>query len=186
MREAHKADYTAATQYITSRMAQINSASLKLPGTNLQRISEVATGNFARNEFNGVDIRDPWQKFTDDKWFNKLGTQGQEIIQAKRRTASGRPNNTGRGRTGRGRESCGQGGGRGGFAGGHNGQSQNTNNDKRDVNEASTGDPNSAPAQAGGNKLSTSMSTISLTHASTTSGNDRGGQNGNRFGSNRP
>ena len=186
MREAHKADYTAATQYITSRMAQINSASLNAPGTNPRRISEVATGDLTRNEFNGVDIRDPWRKFTDDEWFNKLGTRGQEIVRAKRRNASGRRTNTGRGRAGRGRGGRGRGGGRGGFAGGRNGQNQNATNDERNINEASTGDRNPAPVQAGGHNVPTSVSTISNTQASTTGGNNHGGQNGNRFGSNRP
>ena len=83
MREAHKADYTAATQYITACMAQINSANVNAPGTNPRRVSEVSSTDLARNEFNGVDICDPWRKFTDDEWFNKLGQHGQELVRAK-------------------------------------------------------------------------------------------------------
>jgi hypothetical protein len=41
MGEAHKNNYTAATQYITARMAQINSASINAPGVNPCRISKV-------------------------------------------------------------------------------------------------------------------------------------------------
>ena len=44
MREIHKANYTAATQYITTRMAQINSANVNAPGANARRISEVTSG----------------------------------------------------------------------------------------------------------------------------------------------
>ncbi len=87
MCEAHKTSYTAATQYITARMAQINSASINAPGVNARCISEVHTTSdvdTACNEWNGVDIRDPWRKFTDDEWFTKLGRQGQLIVQAKR------------------------------------------------------------------------------------------------------
>jgi hypothetical protein len=62
MQEAHKNDYTAATQYITARMAQINSASINAPGVNPRCISE-ADAN--RNKFNGVNICNPWRKFTD-------------------------------------------------------------------------------------------------------------------------
>ena len=43
MRNAHKADYTAATQYIAARMAQMNSASLNAPGTNPRHILEVSS-----------------------------------------------------------------------------------------------------------------------------------------------
>ncbi len=40
MREAHKNNHTAAMQYITARMAQINSASINAPGVNPCCISE--------------------------------------------------------------------------------------------------------------------------------------------------
>ena len=79
MREAHKTSYTAATQYITARMAQINSASVNAPGVNARCISEAHTAldvDTAHNEWNGMNIRDPWRKFTDDEWFTKLGRQG--------------------------------------------------------------------------------------------------------------
>jgi hypothetical protein len=67
MQEAHKADYTATTQYITAQMAQINNASVNAPGATTRRISEVSTADMAQNEWNGVNIRDPWRKFTDDE-----------------------------------------------------------------------------------------------------------------------
>jgi hypothetical protein len=44
----------------------------------------------AQNEWNGVDIRDPWRKFTDNEWFTKLGDRGQELVRAKRRHNLGR------------------------------------------------------------------------------------------------
>ena len=84
MREIHKANYTAATQYITTRMAQINSANVNAPGANARRISEISSGDMARTEWNGVDIRDPWRKFTEDEWYAKLGDRGQELVRAKR------------------------------------------------------------------------------------------------------
>jgi hypothetical protein len=110
MREAHKADYTAATQYITARMAQINSASVNAPGSNPRRVSEASSADLSRTEWNGVDIRDPWRKFTDDEWFNKLGERGQELVKANRH-----PNGGGRGHGGHGYGGRGCGGrGRGG------------------------------------------------------------------------
>ena len=56
MREIHKGDYMAATQYITTRMAQINSANVNAPGASARRISEVSSGDMAHTEWNGVDI----------------------------------------------------------------------------------------------------------------------------------
>jgi hypothetical protein len=102
MRETHKTNYTAATQYITARMAQINSASINAPGINPRRVSEVNSADLSRNEFNGIDICDPWRKFTDDEWFNKLGQRGQELVRAKRHSHGGR----GHGGRGRGQGRC--------------------------------------------------------------------------------
>ncbi len=178
MRELHKNDDTAATQFITSRMAVINSASVNAPGA--RRVSEVSAADTARTEWNGVDIRDPWRKFTDDEWFTKLGNRGQEIVKAKRYPNGGRGRG-GRGYGGRGRGGRGRGRGRGRGNGGRGAQNQN---DERNVNEASTGNRETAPDQANGNVPST-VSTTSQSQASTNTGNDRGGQNGNRFGSNR-
>jgi hypothetical protein len=90
MREIHKANYTAVMQYITTRMAQINSASVNAPGANARHISEVSSSDMACTKWNGVDIHDPWRKFTEDKWFTKLGDHGQELIRAKRQSSSGR------------------------------------------------------------------------------------------------
>ncbi len=47
MQEMHKADYTAATQYTTVRMAQINSASVNAPGATTRCISEVSAADMA-------------------------------------------------------------------------------------------------------------------------------------------
>ena len=182
MREIHKANYTAATQYITTRMAQINSASVNAPGANARRISEVSSGDMARTEWNGVDIRDPWRKFTDDEWFTKLGDRGQELVRAKRRSNSGRGHG-GHGRGGRGRGGRGRGyHGRG--RGGRGGQSQNNDRNERSVNEASTGDRNTAPTQDTGGNVPSTVTTCSNSQASTPG--NKGGQNGNRFGTNRP
>jgi hypothetical protein len=85
MREAHKNDYTAATQYIMALMAQINSSSINAPGSNARRVSETKSNNndvsdadLNRTEWNGVDIRDPWRKFSDDEWYKKLKEWGLE------------------------------------------------------------------------------------------------------------
>ena len=190
MHEAHKADYTAATQYITARMAQINSASVNAPGPNPRRVSEASSADLSRTEWNGVDIRDPWRKFTDDEWFNKLGERGQELVKAKHRPNGGGQGHGGHGYGGRGRGGrFNNYGGRGRWnnGGGRGGQNQNgNNNNERNVNKSSTGDHTTAPAQGNGNDIPLSVSTISQSQASTGSGNDRGGQNGNRLGSNRP
>ncbi len=58
MQEAHKTDYTAATQYITAQMAQINSVSVNALGATTRRISEVSTADMAQNEWNGVNVHD--------------------------------------------------------------------------------------------------------------------------------
>lgn len=86
MREIHKNDYLAATQFITSRMAAINSAHVNAPGNNTRCISQVSSNDLARTEWNGVDITDPWKKFSEDEWYTKLGERGQEIVFAKRRS----------------------------------------------------------------------------------------------------
>ena len=185
MREIHKANYTAATQYITTRMAQINSANVNAPGANARRVSEVTSGDMARTEWNGVDIRDPWRKFTEDEWYAKLGDRGQELVRAKRRNSSGRGHG-GHGRGGRGRGGRGrgyQGRGRGWNNNGGRGV-QNGSND-RSVNETSTGDRTTAPAQSTGGNVPSMVSTVSNSQASTNTSN-KGGQNGNRFGTNRP
>ncbi len=78
MREIHKGDSTAVTQYINA------------PGANARRILEASSSDMACNEWNGVDICDPWRKFTEDEWFTKLGDRGQELIRAKRRSSPGR------------------------------------------------------------------------------------------------
>jgi hypothetical protein len=185
MREAHKANYTAATQYITARMAQINSASINAPGSNPRRVSEVSPADLSRNEFNGVDIRDPWRKYTDDEWFNKLGQRGQELVRAKRRPHGGRGHG-GRGRR-RGRGGRGRGGRGWNNGGGRGGQNQGMNGtNERAVNEASTGDRTNAPAQGNGDNIPPIVNTDSQSQASTGTGTSRGGQNGNRFGTNRP
>ena len=185
MREAHKANYTAATQYITARMAQINSASINAPGNNPRRVSEASSADLSQTEFNGVDVRDLWRKFTNDEWFNKLGQRGQELVRAKRRSHGGR----GHGGQGRGQGCSGRGqGGRGwNNGGGRGGQNQNsTSNNERAVNETAMGKRSSAPSQGNGDNIPSTVSTISQTQASTGTGTSRGGQNGNRFGSNRP
>ncbi len=66
-------------------MAQINSASINAPGNNPRQVSEASSADLLRNEFNGVDVRDPWRKFTDDEWFNKLGPAltGAEAMEAE-------------------------------------------------------------------------------------------------------
>jgi hypothetical protein len=191
MQEAHKADYTAATQYITAQMAQINSASVNALGANTRHISEVSSADMARNEWNGVDIRDPWRKFTLDEWFTKLGDCGQELVRAKRRHNSGRGHG-GHGRGGRGHGSRGHGGrGRGGRGrgrgwNGNGGRGGQSHNNERSVNETSTGDRTTASAQGTRGNIPLTVSTLSQSQASTEAGNDHGGRNGIRFGTNHP
>jgi hypothetical protein len=48
MREIHKNDYSAATQFITSCMAAINSAHINAPGNNTRRVSQVSSHDLAR------------------------------------------------------------------------------------------------------------------------------------------
>ncbi len=181
MREVHKADYTAAMQYITARMAQINSASVNAPGATTRCISEFSSADMAQNKWNGVNIHDPWRKFTDNEWFTKLGDCRQELIRAKCRHNSSR----GHGGHGYGGRGCGGHGCNRGWNnnGGRGGQSQNN---EWSVNETATGDHATAPAQGTGGNIPSIMSTASQSQASSGVGNDRGGQNGNRFGTNRP
>jgi hypothetical protein len=169
-------------------MAQINNASVNAPGAITRRISEVSAANMAQNEWNGVNIRDPWRKFTDNEWFTKLGDRGQELVRAKRRHNSDRGHGGygygGRGRGGRGRGRGGHGRGRGwNNNGGCVGQSQNNG---RSVNETSKGDRVTAPAHGTEGSIPSTVSTASQSQASTRVGNDRGGQNRNQFGLDRP
>jgi hypothetical protein len=98
MATLHRNDYNAATQYITSRMASINVANVNVPG-NQRRIAEAEVD---RTEYNGVDIKDPWRKFTDNEWWRQLGKKGREIVEAKRMKQVGRNHRRGRGYGGRG------------------------------------------------------------------------------------
>lgn len=188
MREKHKNDYNAATQFISGRMAQINGASINAPGQNARRISEAEAN---RTEFNGVNIQNPWRQFTDDEWFNKLGQRGREIVEAKRRAGNYTRNQAGRGGgRGRGRgRGYGRGGRTGGRTGGRNGgrggqNNQNNSNGDRSVNEASSGDRNSVPTQIVASSA-TSNGSLSASSQNQASTGERGGQNGSRFGSNR-
>ena len=197
MREAHKADYTAAVQFITARMAQINSATINAPGPNPRRISEGNTNNNGgpRTEFNGVDIRNPFRTFTDREKF-LLGERGAAVVEELKEAR--RNNNGGGGGRGRGR---GRGRGHGGYGRGgrgyryHRDRSNNTNNDggananngggNRNVNEASS---NGRAGQNDQPQQSSNSSTNSSNAQSQASSNnsERGGQNGSRFGNNRP
>ena len=196
MREAHKTNYTAAVQFITARMAQINTATINAPGPNPRRISEgnSGTNGVARTEWNGVDIRDPFRTFTERE-HTLLGARGLAAVEEMKQAR--RNNNGGRGGRGRGR---GRGRGHGGYGRGGRGyrwnrdHSHNTNNDNgananngggnRNVNETSTGGRAGQNDQSQQPNNSSSASSISQSQASTSG--DRGGQNGTRFGGNRP
>lgn len=190
MREMYKNDYTGATQFITSRMAAINTAHVNAPGNNTRRVSQVSSADLARTSWNNVDISDHWRKFTEDEWF-KLGARGQEIVTAKRRARNGGRSHGGYGRGGRGGRFNRGGrysnrGGRGGRGG--RGNDNNQSNDERNVNEAASGDRDAAPVQSISNNSSSNVSTVTSNSQASANGNgsQRGGQNGNRFGSNRP
>ena len=192
MREAHKANYTSAVQFITARMAQINSANINAPGPNPRRISEGNTnaGTSTRTEFNGVDIRNPFRTFTERE-MTLLGQRGQAIVdemkQARRNNNSG-----GRGR-GRGWRGRGHGGyGRGGRGYRNRDNSNNNNNDgganangggNRNVNEATSNGRASGTDPPPPSSVSVASS---VTQPQASTGGDRGGQNGSRFGGNRP
>ncbi len=191
MRESHKANYTAAVQYITSRKPQINSANENAPGPNPRRISEGNTnnGNATRTEFNGVDIRNPFRTFTERE-LTLLGPRGKAIVEDLKQA---RRNNGGRGGRGRGGRGRGHGGyGRGGRGYRYNRDNSNEDNTgganangggNRNVNEAST------TGRAGANdaqQSSSASSVSSVTHGQASTSTERGGQNGVRFGGNRP
>jgi hypothetical protein len=188
MRETHKNNYTAATQYITARMAHINSASVNAPGVNPRCISKADVN---QNEFNGVNIHDPWRKFTDEEWHNQLGERGCKIVNSKRH-----PNRNmgGRGRGGRALHGGRGRGGRGRFGRGwHNrgGQDQNANNNNNNptngnqtINETTSDNRSTVSAQNNQAVPSTVSTVTTQTQASTS--NDPSGQNGSGFGSNRP
>jgi len=192
MREAHKANYTSAVQFITARMAQINSANINAPGPNPRRISEGNTnaGAATRTEFNGIDIRNPFRTFTERE-NTLLGSRGLAIVEDLKQA---RRNNNGGGRgRGRGWRGRGHGGyGRGGRGYRNRDNSNNNNNDgganangggNRNVNEATSN------GRAGGTEppppSSVSVAS-SVTQPQASTGGDRGGQNGSRFGGNRP
>jgi len=201
MREAHKANYTSAVQYITARMAQINSATMNAPGPNPRRISEGNTmdnSGAPRTEWNGVDIRNPFRTFTERE-NTLLGQRGLAIVEElKQARRNNRGNNGGRGR-GRGRGRGYHGGyGRGGRGyrwnrdrpnnnnGNDGGANTNNNNGggNRNVNEASTDGRAGLNDQSQQPSNASSASSITQSQASNTG--NRGGQNGNRFGNNRP
>jgi hypothetical protein len=188
MREAHKASYTSAVQYITARMAQINSANLNAPGPNPRQINENNSNRnrVTRTEFNGVNIRNPFRTFTDLE-LTRLGERGQAVVEELKRER----NNPGRGNYGRGR-----GRGRGGYGRGGRGYrygrgNRNPNNDQganaavgngnHNINEVNT------EGHAGGSQpvqtSSSSASLVTQSQASTTN-SERGAQNGTRFGNN--
>jgi hypothetical protein len=199
MREAHKSNYTSAVQFITARMAQINSANINAPGPNPRRISEgnTDTSGAPRTEFNGVDIRNPFRTFTDREQ-TLLGARGAAVVEQLKQA---RRNNRGGGGRGRGR---GRGRGHGGYGRGGRGYRWNrdhpnnanandggarTNNNigggNRNVNEASTNGRSGQNDQHQQPSNSSGASSVTQTQASNNAG-DRGGQNGTRFGGNRP
>jgi hypothetical protein len=53
-------------------MASINVVNANAPG-DVRRISEAEVD---RTEYNDVDIKDPFRKFTDDEWWRQLGKKG--------------------------------------------------------------------------------------------------------------
>ena len=124
MATLHRNDYNAASQYITSRMASINVANVNAPG-NPRRIAEAEVD---RTEYNGVDIKDPWRKYSDDEWWRMLGKKGREIVAAKSTKQVKRNQRGGRGYGGRGRGGRGGHGRRGGRGrrGGHGSPPTNT------------------------------------------------------------
>jgi hypothetical protein len=62
MHEAHNSNYMAAMQFVTARMAQMNSAIINAPGANTYRIPEAQSGinvtdaDLNCTEWNGIDI----------------------------------------------------------------------------------------------------------------------------------
>jgi hypothetical protein len=139
------------------------------------------------------DIRNPFRNFTERE-NTLLGARGLAYVEQLKEA---RRNNGGGGGRGRGR-----GRGRGGYGRGGRGyrynynrdRSNNTNNNdgganantgggNRNVNESNTG------GRAGQNEQpqqSSNSSACSITQSQASTSGDRGGQNGSRFGNNRP
>jgi hypothetical protein len=90
----HRNDYVAATQHITSRMAQINSSNMNVPGQHQRRVNELDTD---RNEYNGVDITNPFREFSKDEWWRQLGKKGRKLVEDKRLKFNGARGNSSRG-----------------------------------------------------------------------------------------
>ena len=178
MREAHKGSYTAAVQYITARMATINSVSINALGPNPRGISEGNSNNGAamRTEFNGVNIRNPFQTFTNRK-ITLLGQRGmavlEELKQARRNNSGGRGGRGGgRGRSGRGHGGYGQGGRSYRYNCDNSNNNNNNNNDggagrARNINKTASGGCTGQNEEPQLSSNTTSVSLVTQSKAST-------------------
>jgi hypothetical protein len=194
MREAHKANYTPAVQFITACMADINLASLNAPGPNPRRISKGNTnpGGAARMEFNGIDICNPFRTFSDRE-LTLLGQRGQMIVEELKQACHN--GGGGRSRGGRGRRG---GRGHGGYGRGGRGyrNRDRPNNNNNDTGSNANGGGNHSASEAntagrvGTNNASSPPSNVSvaslITQTQASTSGDHGGQNGSCFRGNRP
>jgi hypothetical protein len=132
MKNAHRDNFAQALIYITTRINELNANSKSSAAT--RQISSAQR----QKKCNGVDISDPFRKFTGDEW-HQLQQHGQGLVQQYRTDTQGggrggrggrgrgrggrgyyNSNNSGRGHGGYGYG--GRGGGRGGRFGGCGGR----------------------------------------------------------------
>ena len=150
MKITYRSDFNQALTYITSRINELNANSRSSVAT--RQISSAQR----QKKCNGVDISDPFRKFTSEEW-HQLQQHGQGLVQQYRTDTQGggRGGRGGRGRGrggrgyynnnngGRGHGGFGRGGGRGGHyggrsvRGGHGGRGRG-NGDDRNVNQVQT------------------------------------------------
>ena len=184
MATLHRNDYISALQYITSRMASINVANVNISGNPRQ----IAEAEVDQTEYNGVDIKDPWRKYTDDKWWRQLGKKGREIVEAKQTKQVKKYQRGGRlyGSQGHGGGRFGPGRRGGGSGCGGRSSPQNTSNatNNRNVNQMNTNDRSNEDLNGIGIGNSSFQQSVSTVTQSTTN-TEWGGQNGNCFSSNR-
>ena len=150
MKITYRSDFNQALTYITSRINELNANSRSSVAT--RQISSAQR----QKKCNGVDISDPFRKFTSEEW-HQLQQHGQGLVQQYRTDTQGggRGGRGGRGRGrggrgyynnnngGRGHGGFGRGGGRGGRYGGRSvrggrGGRGRGNGDDRNVNQVQT------------------------------------------------
>ena len=202
MKSMHRSNYREAVAYMSTKVAEINSANRSITG-NLRRISQGTTSPTTvsvRNRngelitsWEGVDLSQPTRTFTAEE-MTQLGFRGRGVLAELRRIANGgrETNPAGRGpgrgfyRGGRGRGMRGRGrGGRGAYGrhnytygrGGYqNNANGSNNNENRQVNAATTAPDSASSSSAAQNPNN------GANQNSNTIPPSRGNQNGSGYG----